>query len=634
MLQVIRDKTSGWIAYLIIGLISIPFALWGINSYLGGGEEQPAAVVNGDNITPRQLDYAYTRYRERLASVFGGKIPAVFNDENTLREQALSQLIEEKVLTNYISDKGYRVGDKELFASIQKLAMFQQDGKFSSELYQNQLASQGYSPALFEQEIRRSQEMEQLSLAVKSSAFSVPVELDKFNGLKNQQRKLRTLTVKNQTDSIEVSEQQLSDYYNEQSARFMEPAKVKLDYIELNLKKIMQTINVSEEQLLDRYEQMKEQLTTPEIREASHILLKVTNDTDQNEVKQKIQDLKTRIDKGEDFASLAGEFSQDPGSAKNGGDLGEVGRGDMVKPFETALFDLKVGEVSDPVKTKFGWHLIKLNSLSGGETKTFEQARAEIEQELKTDMAESQIYDLAENLASIGYEEPDSLLPAAEQLDLKIQTTDWFSRNQGTGLAAEEKIRQIAFSDEVLNSNLNSETIELSDNRVVIVHLKDHQKSRKKSLESVKDSIINTLKVKLGREQAQSAGKKMLVELKQDNKSLDDIATEHSLQVEDLDYVSRSDKALSQDVVNAAFTIQKPSVDHPAFQAISTANGDYTIIELSGVRINPESQDNAKDESQKSFNSARANYDYQALVKALTAEAEVTRFSVKDIQTN
>ena len=163
MLQAIRDKTSGWIAYLIIGLISIPFALWGINSYLGGGEEQPVAIVDGDEITPRQLDYAYTRYRERLSSVFGGRIPEVFNDENTLKEQALSQIIEERVLLNYIKDNGYRVGDIKLLSNIRTMQVFQQDGKFSNELYQNQLASQGYSPAAFEQELRRSQEMEQLN---------------------------------------------------------------------------------------------------------------------------------------------------------------------------------------------------------------------------------------------------------------------------------------------------------------------------------------------------------------------------------------------------------------------------------------------------------------------------------------
>jgi len=365
MLQAIRDKTSGWIAYLIIGLISIPFALWGINSYLGGGEEQPVAIVDGDEITPRQLDYAYTRYRERLSSVFGGRIPEVFNDENTLKEQALSQIIEERVLLNYIKDNGYRVGDIKLLSNIRSMQVFQQDGKFSNELYQNQLASQGYSPASFEQELRRSQEMEQLNLAIKSTAFTVPVEVALFNDLKNQQRKLRTLTFKNKTDSIEVSEQQITDYYNEQSAQFMEPARVKLDYIELNLNTIKQGIEISEENLLERYDQLRDQLTTEELRTASHILLTVGEDDNEDTVKLKIDDLKKRITQGEDFSTLAREFSQDPGSAQEGGDLGEVERGAMVKPFETALFSLHVNQVSEPVKTQFGWHIIKLNGLSG-----------------------------------------------------------------------------------------------------------------------------------------------------------------------------------------------------------------------------------------------------------------------------
>ncbi len=631
MLQSIRDKTSGWIAYLIIGLISVPFALWGINSYLGGGEEQPAAVVNGDEITPRQLDFAYTRYRERLSSVFGGRIPEVFNDEDTLKEQALSQIIEEKVLLNYIKDKGFRVGDSELFANIQTMAVFQQDGKFNKELYQNQLASQGYSPALFEQEMRRSQEMEQLSLAIKSSAFTVPVEFKQFNNLKNQQRKLRTLTFKNQTDSIEVSDQQITDYYTEQAARYMEPAKIKLDYIELNLEGIKKSIEVPEEKLLERFDQLREHLTTPEIRQASHILLSV-GDGDEDQVKQKIQDLKKRIDQGEDFATLAQEFSQDPGSAADGGDLGEVERGTMVKPFENALFDLKVNEVSEPIKTQFGWHIIKLHGISGGETKTFEQAKVEIERELKTELAESQIYDLAENLASIGYEEPGSLLPAAEQLGLKIQTTDWFTRSKGEGIAAEEKIRQAGFSDEVLNSNLNSETIELTNNRIVIVHLNDHQKSEKQSLESVKDSIVQTLKVKMGREQAQSEGKKILSDLQQNKNSLDEVAAKSSLSIVDLGFVKRTNTAVDRDVLNAAFTIQKAAENQPVYQAVSEANGDYTIIELTEVKVEQENADDAKADALKTLNGASANYEYQAVIKSLTEQADITRFSVKELQ--
>lgn len=634
MLQAIRDKTSGWIAYLIIGLISVPFALWGINSYLGGGEQQPAAIVDGDEISVRQLDYAYARYRERLSSLFGGQIPDVFSDESTLKEQVLTQLIEERVLLNYIQDKGFRVGDIKLFENIRSMQNFQQDGQFSKELYQNQLASQGYTPALFEQELRRSLEMEQLKMAINSSAFTLPVQLDLFNRLQNQARKIRTLTIENRYDSMSASEQEVSDFYNQQSARFMDPAKVKVDYIELNLDNIKQTIQISEDQLLDRYDQLREQLTTAEMRTASHILLSVSKDDDEEAVKKKITDLKNRIDQGEDFSQMAREYSNDPGSAQDGGELGEVERDMMVKPFETALFSLQTGEVSGPVKTQFGWHLIKLHEVSGGETQTFEQSRTQIEQDIMTEMAESQIYDLAENLANIGYEQPDSLLPASEQLGLTIQTTDWFTRSTGEGLPEQEKIRQIAFSDDVLNQNRNSETIELADNRIIIMRVSSHEPATKQSLESVKDIINDTLKKKKGREQTQQTGKKFLAELRS-GESLGTIANRLSVAIIDENFVKRDNTTVERDVLNAAFSMVKPAEGKTVYEGIIEADGDYTLIELSEIRSD-ETQASDKptqdDDASKTLSDASANFEYQALLKVLTEQADVIRIPVTELQ--
>lgn len=635
MLQSIRDKTSGWIAYLIIGLISVPFALWGINSYLGGGEQQPAAIVNGVEITPRQLDFAYARYRDQLSSVFGGSIPAALDNETRLKEQVLSQIIEEQVLVSYVQNSGYRVGDQKLFENIQSMPVFQQDGSFSKELYRNQLSSQGYQPALFEQELRQSSEMEQLSLAIKSTAFVLPVQIDSYNNLHNQSRKIRSLTVANQTDSITVSDQEISDFYAEQSGLYMNPAMVKIDYIELGLDNVKISIEVTEDQVLQRYEQMRDQLTTAEMRIASHILLTVDSDasSEQDEqAREKIDGLKARIDQGADFAELAKEFSQDPGSAVDGGDLGEVERGMMVKPFETILFALNVGDVSEPVKTQFGWHLIKLHEISGGDTQTFEQARVEIEQEVKTELAESQIYDLAENLANIGYEQPDSILPASEQLDLKIQTTDWFSRSQGTGLAELEKFRQIAFSTDVLKQNRNSETIELSDNRIIIMHLNSHKPAEKQPLETVRALIIDAIKKKAGREKALSSGKELLSELKQ-GASLDSVADKSSLTVFDAGYVGRSSDSLDRDVLNTAFTLVKPVNNNPVFEGVSEVDGDYTIIEFSDLRVDKDrAAESTNNNIIKTLNDSSADYEFQALLKSLTEAADIIRTPVTELQ--
>jgi len=635
MLQAIRDKTSGWIAYLIIGLISIPFALWGINSYLGGGEQQPAAVVNGNEITARELDQAYARYRDRLMQVFGGQLPDLFNDENAVKEQVLSQLIEERVLIDYVDDQGYRVGPEALFREIAQIPVFQKDGRFDKELYQAQLRSQGYSAALFELELRRQKEMQQPEKGIRLSALVPETLVRRALELKNELRRLRLLTIPARTDDISVSDQEIEEFYQQQSGRFMEPAKVRLDYIELNLDAIKKGIEVDEEALRQRYDEQLEQLTTPETREARHILITVADDADEATVeaaRQKLLELKQRIDAGEDFAALAREYSQDPGSAADGGSLGEVEKGMMVKPFEDALFALQPGQISDPVRTQFGWHLIRLDGITPGGSRSFDEVRDRIADELKTEKAEIQIYDLAESLANIGYEEPDSLLPASEQLGLPIQTTDWFTRSQGQGLAANEKIRQVAFSEDVLNQKRNSDLVELGENNVVIVHLNAHQPERLKPLDQVREQIVDLLKQSKAREQAQQAGQKLLEQIRSGSLDLQQAAVQLGLEVQDPGNIRRDSDSVAAELRGAAFSMPKPD-GKPRYQGVTGLKGDYSIIELSEVSVDQEAMtDEALKSTAQAMLTAAGNYDYQAFLKTLVKQAEIQRTPVKDLQ--
>ena len=635
MLQAIRDKTSGWIAYLIIGLISIPFALWGINSYLGGGEQQPAAVVNGNEITARELDQAYARYRDRLMQVFGGQLPDLFNDENAVKEQVLSQLIEERVLIDYVDDQGYRVGPEALFREIAQIPVFQKDGRFDKELYQAQLRSQGYSAALFELELRRQKEMQQPEKGIRLSALVPETLVRRALELKNELRRLRLLTIPARTDDISVSDQEIEEFYQQQSGRFMEPAKVRLDYIELNLDAIKKGIEVDEEALRQRYDEQLEQLTTPETREARHILITVADDADEATVeaaRQKLLELKQRIDAGEDFAALAREYSQDPGSAADGGSLGEVEKGMMVKPFEDALFALQPGQISDPVRTQFGWHLIRLDGITPGGSRSFDEVRDRIADELKTEKAEIQIYDLAESLANIGYEEPDSLLPASEQLGLPIQTTDWFTRSQGQGLAANEKIRQVAFSEDVLNQKRNSDLVELGENNVVIVHLNAHQPERLKPLDQVREQIVDLLKQSKAREQAQQAGQKLLEQIRSGSLDLQQAAVQLGLEVQDPGNIRRDSDSVAAELRGAAFSMPKPD-GKPRYQGVTGLKGDYSIIELSEVSVDQEAMtDEALKSTAQAMLTAAGNYDYQAFLKTLVEQAEIQRTPVKDLQ--
>jgi peptidyl-prolyl cis-trans isomerase D len=630
MLQAIRDKVTGWIAYAIIFLISVPFALWGVNSYLGGGEALPAATVNGEDISSRDLDTAYASRRRQLAELFGGTIPAGFGDENFLKERVLTQLIEEYALRQYADKKRYRIGDEELNKLIRSMKVFHSDGQFDSSIYRAQLESQGYSPAGFEQEFRRTQSIDQLQTAINATAFILPEQQKQFFSLSNQTRKIRVLTRPVDSDTYVISEQEVEDYYQANAGRYMTSEQVKIDFLEVSLESIKSLVDVPEDQLLDRYQLAKESYTSAEYRTASHILLTVEDDSSKDEsdqVRDRLADIRARIATGEDFAALARQFSEDPGSVADGGNLGEIEKGMMVQPFEKALFSMQVGELSEPIKTTFGWHLIKLDQVSGGETRSYDEVRVDIEDEIRSDLAESQIYDLVENLANLAYEQSDSLSPAAEQLGLELQTSQWFDRQAGTGIALELQIRNVAFSNDVLNQGINSEAIELADSRVVFLRINDRKPPAQQALDEVSDAIIETLKQDKGRQHNKLVGEQAFDALKS-GKSLDDIAADWNIDLVDQGFIGRDDPALDRNLLRLAFRMKKPA-DGLVFDQLAHANGDYSLVELSAVISNDSDVDS---ERAKALSSTAAGADYQAVLKVLASRAEVVRTPLSEIQ--
>ena len=626
MLQAIREKVTGWIAYGIIFLISIPFALWGVNSYLGGGEIAPAATVNGEEISARDLDQAYANYRQRLAQLFGGSIPESFGNETMLRETVREQLIEEFALRQYIQDQRYRIGDAELNQMIRSMDVFQRDGQFDTAIYEAQVRSLGYSPLGFEQELRTSGAMEQFENGIRSTAFVVPAARKKFTGLNSQTRKIRTLRYSADAAAIELDDAAIELHYQSNIDRYRTADQVKIDYIEVSLDDVKQAIEVNPEDLRLRYQDSRDAYTTPETREAIHILIKVGADEDGEQALARINDIRQRILAGEDFADLAREFSEDPGSAADGGSLGEIERGVMVQTFEAALFAMQVDQLSEPVKTGFGWHLIKLHSISGGETRPFESVQAELEDEIRTELAESQIYDLVENLANLAYEQSDSLLPAAEQLDLKLQTSDWFSRAAGQGIAAESQVRQMAFSVEVLQQGLNSEAIELGNERVVFIRLNEFKPAQQQPLEQVRERVKNELRIVRLRELNNAKGAEGLEALSA-GKTLDQLADENNLEVTDHGFIERRQNDVDSAIRQRAFKMPKPEQDS-VYEGLSLGSGDYVIVELSAVLSNDTEVDQKALEAHLE---ATSSSEYLAARKMLSSRAEVFRTPLEDI---
>lgn len=627
MLQAIRDKVTGWIAYGIIFLISVPFALWGVNSYLGGGEVAPAATVNGEEITVRELEQAYALYRQRLARLFGGTIPQAFGSEEALRQQVREQLIEEYALRQYIDERRYRIADADLNQMIRGRQEFQRDGQFDSSLYQAQVRSLGMTPVGFEENLRSSAAVQQFQQGLQATAFTLPSTKQKFDSLRNQTRKLRMLTYRVDAEQIEIGEQEIEAYYESQAERYMTPEQVKIDYIELSLDSVKQGIEVPEADVFARYEANRAAYTAPEVRTASHILIKSGDEDQEQQGLEKITEIRNRIVAGESFADLAREYSEDPGSASDGGNLGEIETGVMVPSFENALFSMQVDELSEPVKTRFGWHLIKLHEIKGGETRAFESMRSELEDELKTELAENQIYDLVEGVANLAYEQPDSLAPAAEQLGLQLRSSDWFSRVSGDGIAAEPQVRQQAFASEVLQQGLNSEGIELGSERIVFLRVNEHRDAQQQSLEEVRETVIQDLRRVRTNELANAAGSAGLDELEA-GKSLQLLAEEWNAQVEDLGFVGRNQAEIDAAIRNRAFGMGKPD-QGPLFNGLALGNGEYVIVELSAVQSNEDASD---EQSLNGLTAAVGEADFRAAVDVLSSRAEVTRTPIDELQ--
>jgi len=625
MLQAIRDKVTGWIAYGIIFLISIPFALWGVNSYLGGGELAPAATVNGEEITQRDLDQAYASYRQRLLQLFGGSIPASMGDETVIRGRVLEELIEESALSQYSEKQNYRIGDKALARMIRDMDQFKRDGQFDAEAYQAQLRSIGYSPLGFEQLVRSSGSVEQFQKGIRATAFITPADRKQYASLDNQSRKIRSLRYTLDPGSIEIDANEIEQYYLSNADRYRSPETMKIDFIEVSLESVKLNVAVNEDDVAARYEENLDAYTSAQIREASHILIKVGDDSESDVARARIDEIRTRIVNGESFAELAGELSEDPGSAADGGNLGEIERGVMVPSFESTLFSMQLDELSEPVKTTFGWHLIKLNSINGGEVQSFESVKAVLEDEIRTELAEAQIFDLVENLANIVYEQSDSLLPAAEQLGMTVQTSAWFNRLSGSGIAAEQKVRQLAFSADILQQERNSDAIELGSERVVFIRLNQHQPAQPQPLEQVQETVRAELLRNAISERSLKAGTEALASL-QAGTTLEDLATEWSASIDDHGFLERNQSQFDTAILQTGFAMAKPE-QGLVYDGLLLDGGEYLVLELSAV-ISNDAELEAK--TLQNLMQAQGGAEYQSALKYLGSQADVVRTPLEE----
>jgi peptidyl-prolyl cis-trans isomerase D len=636
MFDFIRKYAQGWFAWAIIILVAVPFALWGIHQYSEGDSSVNVAVVNGKKISDQEYQQAYQQQRNRIQTMLGKNFDPSLIDEKQLRKSVLENLIEREVIIQGALDAGLRVSDARIGTEIRAIPNLQNKGQFDKEQYERLLRSQGLSVGAFEHMVGNDLVIQQMNQGIADSAIVTKAELDALLRIKLQQRDIGYALVpaSSYAGDVVVEDKAVEQFYQDNPDRFRSPEQVSVNYIELSVDDLAKDIQITESALHERYQERAADFTTPEERRARHILIQVASDASPAVVdaaEKKAEGLLARIRKGESFAELAKQFSDDPGSAKEGGDLGFFGRGVMDKAFEQAAYSLKVGEVSEPVRSTFGIHLIKLEAVRGGERKPFEQVRAELESDLKHQQAEDRYFAEAETLSNMAFEHADNLTAAAQALRLPIQSSPLFTRNGGVGIAANPKVRDAAFSDDMLLSGKNSEAIELDQDHVVVLHLKEHRPASLRPLDDVRMDIRQVLRMEAAKNKTKEVGEGIVKRLKA-GEDPNMVMLQMKLKWVRPGFLGRQDPKADRQIIEDAFYLDRPQGElKPVFGGKAMKSGDFAVYGVYAVKDGDPTGANQKDvDSLKdSLTRERGQMIFKEYVDALKDTMKITRHEEK-----
>jgi peptidyl-prolyl cis-trans isomerase D len=561
-MQAFRDLVRGWLGKFLLGLLMIPFAIVGIESYFVGGKAAPAATINDEEISQNDLDRSVDQQRQRILASMGEQPDASRLDLVILRQEVLKGLIDRALLSQQAKKVGFLIDDVTISRLIQETPAFQENGVFSETRYQQVLRNMGEDAANFPAKAKKEIAVSQLASGINQTAFVSAKELDALSALDNQKRDihLAMINAAPYLASVQVSDDEVNKYYKANTAKYTTDEKVSVDYMVLGAELFTDKVLLTDADVEARYAEKLKALESNEQRRASHILINIDDKTKEADALAKIKGLEKRIQAGEDFGALAKEFSQDQGSATNNGDLGFAGKGMFVPEFEKSLYALKVNEVSAPVKTQFGYHIIKLLEVQKAPVPTMAELRPSLEAEVRAAKSEELYAEAVEKMDALAYESSD-LKEGAKQYVMTLQTSPLFSKQGGEGLAANRKIVQAAFSDDVLKEGKNSSALALDDKHSVWIHLNKHEPARVKPLAEVATEIKSTLQLEKASALAKAEAEAITKEVNS-GKSSAEIAANHKIQWLDFVATARTANAPTADLLKVAFRYQIPKQIH------------------------------------------------------------------------
>lgn len=617
MLDRIREGSKGPAAKIILFIIILTFALTGVSGYLGGGSEDYVAEVNNEQISRLDFDQAYRNERSRMEEQMGDFFDTLLADEGYMREfrqGVLERLIEERLATQFAREQGFRPSANVIRNSIRQMPEFQINGQFNNDRYIALLMNTGFSPEQFRDYIGSELGRSTLLTGLMMSEFMLPHEAEQFQRLQNQRRsgEYIRVPVESYTDVVSVSEAEIEQFYYDNEEYFELEERVQLEYLVLEFDAVLEDVEVSEQQVRQFYEQNPASFRTPERRDIAHILVE-GNDA---QARARIEELLARLEAGEDFAELAATESDDTFSGADGGALGRLERGMIDPDVEDAGFALeREGAISGVVESEFGFHIIQLTRFDESRVDDFDDVRETIAENLRRERAEQIYFERQQELSRLSFEIPDSLEPAAQELELSVQTSDWVGR-QGSAEFQDQRLLQEIFSVDVAEDGLNSELIDLGE-RSYVVRAVDYQRASTRPLNEVQEQIEQALLIQKAHEEAQNFAYELL-----DAYRVGDLPS--GVEVESFESVTRYSDNVPSGVLAQLFRLPIPSEDGVEADVTDLQDGDIAIVAVTQVEQGEVNADEFARLTQM-FEARYIDAAYQAFMDALKEDASIRR---------
>jgi peptidyl-prolyl cis-trans isomerase D len=632
VLQSIRERLTGVLAFVILGLLVIPFAFVGVNEYLTAGSGNQVALVNDEEISFEAFNQSFINYRRQMQARMGAAFDPTAYDTLVARLEHLDRMIDEELLRQSAVSLDFAVDDERLAREIRDIPAFQVDGTFNADVYQARVNAMGMSIPQFEAEMRASAAVATLPQAISTSSFATNAEYREFVALTEQTRTFDVVSIPADSTGApaEFDEATMLAWYEDNRNLFQTEETVTIEYLEIDSANFEAGDPPAEEDLKAAYEAQKGRFITPERRRVSHILIEVPGSADDAAVEAarlRAEALSLQAREGEDFVALAEANSEDIGSASLGGDLGFLEPGIMAESFETAVFELTLDDpISEPVQTGFGWHVIRLTEVEPASGMSFEEAREVLVSEAQEAEGERQFLNLADRMVDIVYEDPTTLEAASLDLGIDVQTAGPFTRAGGLGIAANPDVVQAAFSDLVLLQDSASDIIDLGPSHAILLRVLEHEPVRTQEFEEVSDAVVAGLQREWSLDQAREQAAALAARVDA-GEALADVAAEAELEVLAVDAAARRSDIPDPVTVSNVFRLPKPAGETPEVHRVEGLNG-YGVVVLKNVTDGEVTEDAplAARQARTMMGTLNASVESWALVRQLRETADVQIF--------